>query len=74
MIKSWEILLAIGILTEIGSVYLLLTNQVHTALEVFGIGLIPIALILIGPGSIIHHMKQATTQQEIEELNLEWDT
>ena len=73
-IKVWEIQIALGIVIILGSFYYFLTNQVHTGLEVFGIGLIPIALTLIGPTSIIQHMKQTTNQQEIEEIDLEWDT
>ena len=73
MIKTWEFLLTIGVLIEVVSLYYLVINQTHTALEYFGIGLIPIALILIGPSSIIHHMNRPKSQLEVEEIDLEWD-
>lgn len=72
-INAWKIQFALGIIIILISFVFILDNQVHTGLEIFGIGLIPIALILVHPFSAIQAMKQSKSQQEIEEIELEWE-
>ena len=66
----WQFQIGIVILFIFASLYFLLSNQIHSGIVIFGIGLIFIAFTLINPFSRIRAMKQASTIQEIEEIEL----